>query len=68
MDRYHFAKITIVALAIVAAVAGTSMTTTSSRHSSSVDTRFAAAAQVQSAAWHATLAVGHLIERAFCRY
>jgi uncharacterized membrane protein len=68
MDRYHIIKVSIVALAIVAAVAGTSMTTTSSRHSSSIDTRFAAAAQVQSAAWQATLAVGHLVGHAFCRY
>jgi len=64
MDRrYYLAKLGIVALAVVLAVAGSGIGTTRVAHSFSAATRYGAAAQVQAAAWHATAAVGHFIKR-----
>ncbi|HTK79553.1 MAG TPA: hypothetical protein VL286_03855 [Rhizomicrobium sp.] len=63
MDRrYYLAKLGIIVVAVALAVAGTGIGTTRAAHSFGANTRYAAAAQVEAAAWHVTAAMGHLIK------
>jgi hypothetical protein len=61
MDRrYYLTKFAVIMIAVVLAVAG-GMESSRNAHGSSTHTTYSAPAQVQAAAWNATIAVGHTV-------
>ena len=69
MDRYHLAKITIVALIIAAAVAGTGMGTSQAQHRPAVrpDSPYSAAIQLQETGWRVATCLGRAIRHVILR-
>ena len=69
MDRFHIAKIAIVALAIAAAVAGTSMSSSQAQHhGAAAQSPYSAAVQLQDATWRAASCLVHSIRHVLFRY
>ncbi|HUJ47623.1 MAG TPA: hypothetical protein VLV55_10870 [Rhizomicrobium sp.] len=68
MDRYHIIKVSIVALAIIAAVAGMDATQGGRHASASTQSHYSAAIQLQETAWRATTCFARSIAHALLRY
>lgn len=69
MDRYHLAKIAIVALVIGAAVAGSSMGPSQARHGTTItaESPYSAAVQLQDTSWRVATCLGRAIKHVILR-
>jgi hypothetical protein len=62
MDRrYYLTKFFVIAVAVVLALASSGIGSSRNARSLSTHTAYSAPAQVQAAAWNATIAVGHTV-------
>jgi hypothetical protein len=62
MDRrYYLTKFAVVAVAVALALASSGIGSSRNAHPSSTHSAYSAPAQVQAAAWNATIAVGHTV-------